>query len=113
MARIDRGRDRDDFYAVGWPEAEGPTFSISKRKPQRFSRLPARRAIPLKRRPGRPKRPLREAIALFILFERAKTYIAQGSSREGAVMAAMLDFKWPDDRPQEVKRLLLTWRRGV
>lgn len=113
IKRIVRTRDRIDFYAEGWPESDGPTYGLLKRKPRRVAQRPGRRPVPLKPRPGRPRRKLREAIALIILFERARTYVTHGYSRESAVLAAMADFQWRDRRAQELKRLLLTMRRGV
>ena len=62
--------------------------------------------------PGRPKRPLREAIELFVLREVMENYEAQGYSRESAVLAAMHDFEWTNRKKAgEVKRVLLAMRR--
>ena len=113
IKRIVRTRDRIDFYTDGWPESDGPTYSLLKRRPRRFAQQPGRRPVPLKLRPGRPRRKLRKAIALITLFERARTYMAQGYTRERAVLAAMADFEWRVQRVQELKRLLLIMRRGV
>jgi diadenosine tetraphosphatase ApaH/serine/threonine PP2A family protein phosphatase len=113
IRRIVRTRDRIDFYADGWPESDGPTCSLLRRKPRRFVQQPGRRPVPLKWRPGRPRRKLCEAIALIILFERVRTYMAQGYKRESAVLAAMADFEWRVQRVQELERLLLIMRRGV
>jgi hypothetical protein len=113
IKRIVRTRDRTDFYADGWPESDGPTYSLLKRKLRRVAQQPGRRSVPQKSPPGRPRRKLGDAIVLIILFERAQTYVAQGYSCQSAVLAAMADFKWRDRRAQELKRLLLIMRRGV
>jgi hypothetical protein len=100
MARAVRTRSGVWFYAEGWLESMGPTAGVAKR-------------VSTGRRPGRPRRSLRQALELIVLRTRMKTYEAQGYSRESAVLAAMADFHWPKRTAAgELKRVLLEMRRS-
>ena len=99
MAEAVHTRWADHFHAPGSRKELGPTWGTAKRKPSG-------------RKPGRPKRPLRQAIELFVLRERMEAYEARGYSRQSAVLAAMHDFKLPNrEKAGEVKRVLLAIRR--
>jgi hypothetical protein len=99
MVRAVRTRSGVEFYAEGWPESMGPTAGVAKR-------------VSTGRRPGRPRRSLRQQQKLIVLWTVTKTYEAQEYSRQSAALAAMADFHWPKRAEAgEVKRVLLEMRR--
>ena len=115
-----------EFYAEGWPDV-GPTFVVSKREPSgRRPGRPAGRKPVMATKPSEERartlktpraRALRDGmlagLELIVLRARMQTYETRRYSRESAVLAAMADFRWPNRSARELKRLLLTMRRGL
>ena len=94
--RVEHGRHEVRYWAVGWPEGQGPTFVIVKK--------------PSKKTVGRPKASIEDQRRLLRLRIATAAYEARGETLEAAIIAGMVDLDWPDQTAAEIERIRSRFR---